>query len=170
MMKQTLKQDAFSLLPRPSVNRGGFTLVELLVVVSLIGILAGVMISIINPVKQRKIAEDGVKMANLQKLALGIEAYGNANSAYPTVPISLNTSNVPTNPADLVNFVSRFPNGEPVGATYSYFSTASDNFAVVVTKSEDTSYCFKYRAAWGKIKTCPVSTSCGDEVTETGCN
>ena len=143
--------------PLPSKN--GFTLVELLVVVSLTGILAGVMISIINPVKQRKIAQDGVKMANLQKLALGIEAFGNANSKYPASLAD----------PDLPNFVARVPDGEPAGAVYSYFSTAGDNFAVVVTKSEDTASCFKYRAAWGKIKTCPVSTSCGAEITEAGC-
>jgi len=169
MIKQVVKQDASPLLPSPIVNRGGFTLVELLVVVSLVGILAGVMISIINPVKQRKIAEDGVKMANLQKYALGIEAYGNANGAYPAT-ISLDSNNVPTSPADLVNFVSRVPNGEPAGATYSYFYTASTgNFSVVVYKSENTAHCFKYRSAWGKIKACPVSTSCGSEASVTGC-
>lgn len=160
-------------MKKPNVSKHhqqGFTLVELLVVISLVGILAGVTISIINPVKQRKVAEDGVKQSNLQKFALGIEAYGNANSSYPS-SITFDVNNVPTVPPDLVNFLSRRPNGEPTGSSYNYYYNAvSGNFAITVTKSDTTSsQCFKYRSAWGKIKTCP-DTSCLDESIEAGCN
>lgn len=133
----------------------GFTLVELLVVISLVGILAGVMISIINPVKQRKIAEDGVKMANLQKYALGIEAYGNANSFYPD-EMEYGEDNVPLVP-EIRSFIAQVPNDEPPGAFYSYnIDSSDDSFTITVTKTVDPSYCFKYRSTWGKIKSCPI--------------
>jgi prepilin-type N-terminal cleavage/methylation domain-containing protein len=164
-------------MKKPSATKHhqqGFTLVELLVVISLVGILAGVTISIINPVKQRKVAEDGVKQSNLQKFALGIEAYGNANSKYPIGPLDTTggPGNTPDNVPDeveLTNFVVKIPNGEPTStAIYNYYISA-DSFAITVTKSDTTtSECFKYRSAWGKIKMCP-NTSCLDESTVAGC-
>lgn len=130
---------------------------ELLVVISIIGILAGVTISILNPVKQRKVAEDGVKKSNLQKYAIGMEAYASANNGYPSA-VSIDAGNVPTAPTDLVNFLAKVPNGEPPSSTYNYYYDASaSQFSVVVAKSEDTNYCFKYRSNWGKIKTCPIA-------------
>lgn len=145
----------------------GFTLVELLVVISLIGILAGVMISILNPVKQRRVAEDGVKQSNLQKLALGIEAYANANSKYPTnAEMTPGGSNIPTS-TEVAIFISKIPNGEPTaGTTYTYEGEAiiapatPSYFGVSVPKSSDTTKCFKYHSSWGKIQDCSASAGC----------
>lgn len=150
----------------------GFTLVELLVVISLVGVLAGVTISIINPLKQRKIAEDNVKMSNLQKLALGIEAYNNANGAYPTTLEMRDNNNdgIPDGTRVQV-FISRLPNNEPtVGTIYSYY-VSGDSFSVSVPKSDSSSNeCYKYRSSWGKIKIC-ASRSCQGEgvVSENDC-
>ena len=47
----------------------GFTLVELLIVVSILGILAAFTMSIINTRTQRSRAEDAVRQATVQKLA-----------------------------------------------------------------------------------------------------
>jgi len=145
-----------------SNSQRGFTLVELLIVISLVGILSGVTFSILNPKKQRQVAEDGVRQSNLQKYALGIEAYGNANGNYPaniidTTPVD----NIPDDP-ELATFISKIPNNEPTSPlTYSYEATADQTiFSVWVPKTGDALACFKYQSAWGKIKDCtPCDTA-----------
>ncbi|KKU30604.1 MAG: hypothetical protein UX44_C0018G0001, partial [candidate division WWE3 bacterium GW2011_GWA1_46_21] len=61
----------------------GFTLIELLIAIVIIGVLAGVLIAIINPTAQRnKAADAGVKAA-MNKVALATESYV---SSYGTIP------------------------------------------------------------------------------------
>ena len=62
----------------------GFTLVELLLVISIIGILAGVVIGVISPKRQKEIATDTVTQTTMYKFAEGIEAYYSANNTLPT--------------------------------------------------------------------------------------
>lgn len=144
-----------------TIDNKGFTLVELLVVISMVGILTGVTLALINPVKQRKIAEDGVKQSNLQKYALGIEAYGNANLSYPA---DADSNQQPDGATTFVNIPD-----QPSGATYLYYVNAGqDTFAVLVMGSDDTTRCYKYVSSVGKIQSCPNATSCTGIVT-TGC-
>lgn len=53
-------------------SQKGFTLIELLVVIVIIGILAGVLISVINPAKQQARARNGTVRATIQKLAFAL--------------------------------------------------------------------------------------------------
>jgi len=151
----------------PSNNWRGFTLIELLVVISLIGILAGVTISILNPVKQRKIAEDGVRQSNLEKYALGIEAYANADGSYPVAPIAVDAQNVPTD-VEVKTFISKVPNNEPTNPlTYSYEVSADHlTFGVSVPKASDTAGCFKYHSSWGKIKECSLANCVAGKIVD----
>ena len=73
----------------------GFTLVELLIVVSILGILAAFTMSIINTRTQRSGAEDAVRQATVQKLAQGLEGFYAAEGFYPATTA----------------------NGDPLGAT-----------------------------------------------------
>lgn len=53
-------------------NQKAFTLIELLVVIVIIGILAGVLIAVINPFRQQNRAKNGTVKATIQKLAFAV--------------------------------------------------------------------------------------------------
>ena len=75
------------------IIKNGFTLIELLIVVSIIGLLAGITITVINPNRQRNIAQESVNKQTMNKLAQGIEAsYIATNSVqYPEQLFDNNT-------------------------------------------------------------------------------
>jgi len=62
----------------------GFTLIELLIVIVIIGILAGIAISVIDPKKQQDRARDASIKATLGKAALSTEGYVSAYGQAPT--------------------------------------------------------------------------------------
>jgi prepilin-type N-terminal cleavage/methylation domain-containing protein len=61
----------------------GFTLIELLIVIVIIGILAGVLISVINPAQQTNRARDAGVQAAINKVALGTEGFVSAYGHTP---------------------------------------------------------------------------------------
>ncbi|MBU1970573.1 prepilin-type N-terminal cleavage/methylation domain-containing protein [Patescibacteria group bacterium] len=64
----------------------GFTLVELLISISLIAILSGVLFSVINPLGIQKKSRDAQRMADLSKVKVALESYFADNRRYPTRP------------------------------------------------------------------------------------
>ncbi len=84
----------------------GFTLIELLIVIVILGILAGVVIAVINPARQQKRANEGVVKANVDKMALALKA-------------CVSSSSTPTTQCDSVTEVGVVdPDGTPTGSTY----------------------------------------------------
>jgi prepilin-type N-terminal cleavage/methylation domain-containing protein len=78
----TRVRDKFSLL----TTEKGFTLIELLIVIVIIGILAGVLIAVIDPAAQQNRARDATVEATLNKMALAV---GGFRSAYGRPPDGL---------------------------------------------------------------------------------
>ena len=64
-------------------NSRGFTLIELLIVIAIIGILAAVLIAVINPVAQQNKARDAGLSAAVSKAGLAISAYRSAYNLFP---------------------------------------------------------------------------------------
>jgi len=125
--------------------KDGFTLIELLIVIVLLGILSGVLYSVINPEAIRNIARDSVRMSNVRKLAEVAESHANMEGAYPA---DLKTS----------SYLTVWPDGEP-SATDEYFYTydsTADSFTVYVLNSASTY--FLYSSEVGKVMDCPAKT------------
>lgn len=129
-------------------NNSGFTLIELLIVISVIAILSAITLSIIKPSAQRDRAEDGIRLANLEKLIQGLESYYGAEGDYPDDADS-NGNPIDSATDPLLTYITFWPNGEPSDDTvYSYSVDGSLNaFGVVVILANGTDS-FKYRSDW----------------------
>ncbi len=129
-------------------NKKGLTLIELLLVISIIGVLSGVLVSVINPTNQKNIAQDGVAKSNLEKLATSVETYYAAEGSYPaTADFTNSTSLLRT------TYVKVFPSG----FTYAYLS--STDFRISTASLAESNRFFVYRASWGQIMNCPQAAS-----------
>ncbi|MEI7719781.1 MAG: prepilin-type N-terminal cleavage/methylation domain-containing protein [bacterium] len=63
-------------------HKRGFTLVELMVVIGIIAILAGIVMTSLSSAKYR--ANDTKRKSDLKNLALSLSVYYNDNNAYPS--------------------------------------------------------------------------------------
>jgi len=64
-------------------NQKGFTLIELLIVIVIIGILAGVLIAIIDPAAQQSRARDAGVQATINKVVLATQGFVSAYGRLP---------------------------------------------------------------------------------------
>jgi prepilin-type N-terminal cleavage/methylation domain-containing protein len=152
-------------------KRNGFTLVELLIAITVLTVIAGVAITIINPAGTRKNTEDAIKQTNIQKLVDGIEAYRLLVGKYP---VDDNNDGVPDDTTGMSNYLKGgWLNNEPKGASYSYHSDSTDgvpkrvgtSFGIISPSNKTPVTQFKYRTEWGAIRECPGSAVPDD----TGC-
>ena len=105
-------------------NKKAFTLVELLLAVSVLGILAAVTISIINPAKQRENARNGVRMSSMSKFAAALGVYYNDKGKFPSSNADLTEFNAFVGQYLEPNMVS-FPS-TPGGSTFILFCMQPD--------------------------------------------
>ncbi len=86
----------------------GFTIVELLIVISIIGILSGVMLSVINVQQTKNRAQDAVRKEDISSIAGALERYYADFNQYPANTGAL----APT-------YIRAVPT-PPEGGSYSY--------------------------------------------------
>ena len=67
-------------------KRTGFTLVELLVVISIVSLLSSVVLASLNSARSK--SRDARRVADLKQLQLALELYYDANRNYPGSPSS----------------------------------------------------------------------------------
>jgi prepilin-type N-terminal cleavage/methylation domain-containing protein len=74
----------FKVLTKTSQNQKGFTLIEVLLVVAIIAILAGIVIIAINPSKQLADSRNGQRSADVATILNGVYQYAVDNSSTPS--------------------------------------------------------------------------------------
>lgn len=104
----------------------GFTLLELMIVVAIIGILAGILIP--NFTHARAQAQTAACEANLREIATAFELYYADNQVYPTgsnTKIVANT--IASGGVNYLNTVPQDPSAAVSGANYTFSSSATSN-------------------------------------------
>ena len=61
----------------------GFTLIELVIVISIIAIRATTILSVLNPIEYQKSARDTLRLSTLNSLSQALELYFADNKSYP---------------------------------------------------------------------------------------
>lgn len=130
---------------KKNANNFGFTLIELLLVISLIGILAGITLSVINPTKQRQLAEDGVRRSNVEKLVQSVEAFCEGEGACPAAADWADSASVLR-----TVYIKAFP----TDASYTYLVSIPSDFEIRVPLSTNSARYLRYNSVWGKIDEC----------------
>lgn len=151
-----------SYIKRISFNKNikGFTIIELLIAISVIGAIATVSIRAINQAKQQEYAEDASKIANLEKACSSIQTFFELeNGLYP----GASTDKNPLNGADAAG-LSLYLSTWPEDFSYNY-DASSNEFSVHVNNAKSTFY--KCGSLFKGITECAADTN-PDSVSE--CN
>jgi len=128
----------------------GFTLVELLVVIALIGILSTLLLANFNAARQR--SRDAQRKSDLRNLQTALRLYYNDNVGYPTSNGGYEIVGCGSKAARIAcpwatawtttegqTYMTRLPK-DPQAIDYRYIQTDSDNFtltACLENKSDD---------------------------------
>ena len=114
----------------------GFTLIELMIVVAIIAILAGILIP--NFVNARAQAQTSACESNLRAIATAMELYYADHQRYPdagVIPDALNAdavtylSNTPRDPADPAATPAKYSFTQPTGDGQTYLIACPGNHA-----------------------------------------
>ena len=125
--------------------KNGFTLIELLVVMAVLGVLAGIMILVVNPLEQLGRAQDSGRKSTVGQIGHGFAAYYTIHGArYPasdsnwiaTLQTAGELKSAPQNPAyitGVTNCTTNVVNG------YCYSASGTPVEVVVYVRLESTS-------------------------------
>lgn len=144
-------------------SQKGFTIVELLIVIVVIGILAALVLNTFSGVQRR--ARDTERQTDINSIATQLEVYYNDNGGYPVLASQLNSdtwAKANLKGIDLNSLRTPGATTNSMAATadsthYGYVSYASDG-----TTACTTAPCAKFKITW--IKEDDASTQTKDSL------
>lgn len=126
-----------------------------MLVVSVVGILSGITISLVNRSQQQNRANDAVNLANLTKAVSAVESYYYGEGSYPIITGATSPGNpfsVPSANTSLGVYLKMWPTG------FNYIYDASSGaFAIYVKRNVDGNY-YKFISTVEAISLCYGTT------------
>jgi len=112
-------------------KRKGFTLIEILIVVAIIGVLASLVLVGLGPIQKR--GRDARRISDLKQIQQGLELYYSRNGVYPVADFAgMSTALIGGSLG-----ISDIPNDPRAGASYLYWSDGTTY--LMQTTLEDSS-------------------------------
>jgi len=148
----------------------GFTIMEIMVVISIIGVLSAITIGVMDIGRQRDIAKEASIRANMVKVCSALRAYGEAEAvtyaAYPAEGDNNNPLDPSASDAEIVAF---YLTEWPEGFVYNVTITGSQ-FSVYVKQSVTDNFWKCRSSSWNDIRECTLPEDQIDEDNWTSCN
>lgn len=112
----------------------GFTLIEVILVIALVGVLGTALIVLINPGQQFKRARDVERKSDIRQIQSALELYRADNSAYPA---ALPNCDAPFTGTNGATYLQKLP-CDPKNTTTKYQYTLNGNTYTLIACLEDT--------------------------------
>ena len=131
------------------MKRNGFTLVELLVAVAVIGVLSGIVIAALNPASFFARGRDGRRLSDLTTIQAALEQYYAQNGSYPA---SIPDAGEPW-ASGTITYLKSVP-GDPSGGNYEYCVSGSDYGICATTEGTSPPSDCASAVAYGCTRNC----------------
>lgn len=138
--------------------RSGFTLVELLITIVILGILASITVVSYQGLQSR--AHDAVVQAELRNIGQSLELYMLETGSYPSLA-NFPAITAPTASPRLSVSISK-GSYEQLEYCYSYFATQRDNYAMIANSKSGNKFYVRHDSAAPKRITSSSFTPCPD--------
>lgn len=97
------------------LKKYGFSLIEILVVIAILGVLAGGLIVLIDPIGQNQKSKDARRISDLKQIQTGLELYRSDEGSYPPNSwINGNSLSI-----GVIDYIKTIPK-DPKGGNYNY--------------------------------------------------
>lgn len=137
------------------LNEKGFTLVELLISISLIAILSGVLFSVINARGIQSKARDAQRVSDLAKIKIALESYFSDNRGYPVSASWAAVSTLTVLSPSYINVIPSDPKAAGTvcgGSNWRGYAYKSDGSKYILTTNMEL--------ASSAQATCPTGYNC----------